>query len=115
MLRTCKKCGLEKDLSCFPKHKECHLGYEHKCKKCKRIISRKSTNKSRKKRYHNDADYRYVKRNNAKKQVINLADSYIKKKLRQINIKNPTKELIELKRKQLQLKRLSYEKQKSGS
>jgi hypothetical protein len=44
-----------------------------------------------------------------------LGDTYIKFQLWKRGVKNPPQELIELKRKQLQLKRLCYEKQKSGS
>lgn len=54
-------------------------------------------------------------REKARRLIVNLGNCYVAQKLRGQGIKNPPQELIELKRKQLQLKRLYYEKQKSGS
>lgn len=48
--------------------------------------------------------------------VENLGDKYVRNQLqKRLGIKNPPQELINLKRKQLQLKRMSYEKQEPTS
>ena len=35
MIKKCRVCGCEKDISCFVKNKHCLSGYENICKKCK--------------------------------------------------------------------------------
>lgn len=35
MLRVCRKCGEEKDISMFVSHKQCKHGKSHECKSCK--------------------------------------------------------------------------------
>ena len=35
MVKTCKKCGITKDINCFTKSKNIKDGYENSCKECR--------------------------------------------------------------------------------
>ena len=42
--KTCKKCGIEKDLDCFTQSKNIKDGYENTCKKCRNDQRKKYIN-----------------------------------------------------------------------
>lgn len=75
-MKTCKRCGIEKDVSAFHKNKRSPDGLEHRCKEC------------RKKQYHNERDLILVKRKNHyeenKEEVLNRVKTRYKKKSKEI-------------------------------
>lgn len=128
MIRVCKKCNKEKDLSLFTNNKLCLYGKEHRCKSCtiKSSADYSKNNqecvKEYKKKWHlkqpkkpsinSSSGKLYIsKLNNRKKSIAKLSDRYIKQRLiynRNIKVLETfeiSQEMIELKRKQLLLKR----------
>ena len=75
-VKVCTKCGIEKPLSEFYKHKGCCLGIDSQCKKCKetaRVIWRK---KNKKKVLATERAYR----ENNRDKYNNYSNNYIKEK-----------------------------------
>jgi len=102
MLRTCKKCGVEKDLSLFVKSKKCKLGYCYTCKKCNSILYYDPEEQKEKR----DRNPRKSTKNYSKGYRDNLSSSYIKTLLKKAKLP-VTLETIEAYRDKLKEKRVN--------
>ena len=116
MRRTCKKCGIEKDIEEFTKASKCMFGRSHRCKEChaKATMMYRNKNKerisdhNRRHKNKNKEKILAINRNNIK----NLSDLYIKSQMCQrsnLKASDITQEMIELKREILQYKRIEKE------
>lgn len=94
MRKVCSKCKIDNDISIFSVCKRSKDGYKSQCKDCHKSYGRKR-----------GIDW-----------VSDLSDEYVKSKLQRqgfsISELNKNKQIIELKRLQLKLKRIINEKSK---
>ena len=139
MKRTCKKCGVEKDIELFVKDKTCKYGRSYTCRRCasdymknryaikpyyqkkgkKKLLNKQQRQANRKqtcKKYRQNPDAKEKEniygRKKQKEWCCALDDNYIKKTfLNSLGIKadSVTPEMIELKREIIQYKRITKE------
>ncbi len=67
VMKLCKRCGTEKILEQFSKHKKCKDGYQGTCLDCTSVITKvwAATNRERK----NETDKQYEERNPRRKSI----------------------------------------------
>lgn len=122
-LRFCNKCKEIKNISHFKNSSNNTCGLDYWCKDCVRIYKRifKKSNNARRKRYCEKHKLKVIESNEnwrsknldyRKNEIQSLSDNYIKERLRgqfEIDTKEITPELIELKRTEIQIKRTKKE------